>query len=441
MVLAGFMAPALPQPLGTPALAAPTRCAAAAPNSSELLIGLVDPQPVLGRVYSAANRAQTVLIIVRGLTADGGIGAIDLSATQPMTAVILASPSGESIEPVVPAARNVSGLRGPGGGAISGMAICYAISMPSPPSPVIGTPTSTATTPTPVGIFPTPTSYPTALVYEGTTYETAIALEATAAARETAVSGREDALATTEAEATARSASSAQTATAEREQSTSTSVAATSTASVEAQETANAVATSTAVAVAATGTAEAQATSVAATLTAEAARGDLVFAASSDAEFAAFLLPGTGWSVTGGLQADGSSIRDWVRFPPMPVIADYAIEAEIRMDPNGDCPRNTGIALRGGPNGYYAAGIEWACEPTLRIWAGQQVIASRAWDADDDWHTYRLEVVGAQIRLFVDGAIALAVTSDAFENGDQLAMWSDGVAVSVRAVRVYSLET
>ncbi|MDQ3044952.1 MAG: hypothetical protein M3R06_07370, partial [Chloroflexota bacterium] len=144
-----------------------------------------------------------------------------------------------------------------------------------------------------------------------------------------------------------------------------------------------------------------------------------------------------GWSERDGmLVSDGSGRGEWL-LPPFAVEGrdDYVVEAEMRLDGDPDCASNAGLAARGGDETYVAAGPEWACAASLRLWNAQGEIGRVAATLAPGWHTYRLEVRGATARLSIDGDVVLSGPAGAAAGG-QVAVWSSGVALSLRAFRV-----
>jgi hypothetical protein len=123
-------------------------------------------------------------------------------------------------------------------------------------------------------------------------------------------------------------------------------------------------------------------------------------------------------------------------------LRDYAVEAEIQASAPTECGRNFGIVLRGSEDGFYAGGVEWRCRPeqtVVALWAGQRELASMPVDLTGDWHTLRVEAHGDQITVTIDGVVVTA-TDATYPVGGQIAIWSDGVEVSVRSIRVLAVQ-
>jgi hypothetical protein len=147
-----------------------------------------------------------------------------------------------------------------------------------------------------------------------------------------------------------------------------------------------------------------------------------------------------GWSVVDGLLVTDGSAAGWAT-PPFRVDAqpDYAVEIEARVGEAPACRTNFGIGARGTEQGYYAAGIEWQCDPAAVLWAGQAPLATAPFAIGDGWHVYRLEVRGDAIKLLVDGALVLEIGDGRYPEGGEVGLWSSGIRIEVRSFTVTSL--
>ena len=378
------------------AAAGPARCAEIDKSWIQIDVPLASTTtaPEVGRAFSLSDGAIAVLVIVGGLTSDGAVASADFSASVKVSAAIVKSVAGVTVVKFDPAERAKSGLAGAEGAAIESISFCYRIAVPAPPEP--NRPDTTPTQSAPVQ-SPTPIEFDLGVV------QTASAGAATGVAH---------AQATASAAQTALAASQAETG------------ALQATAAAQASQ-----------------IAQLQATVSAPTATPTLSpQGTLVFSAGSDDAFSQFALPSAGWRVDGGLVADGSGARAWASLPAIPGLSkDQAIEAEIQLGDGGACPRNFGLALRGSDNGFVAGGAEWACAQAIKLWGGQSQLAQGQIDSlGSGWHLFRLETRGSDVRLFIDGSLALESTTTQSAGG-QLAIWSSGVPLKVRAVRVYDL--
>ena len=373
---------------------APSTCAAIDRTLVQIDVPLMSTTgaPAVGRVFSLSDGAIAVLVIVNRLTSGGGVGAADFSASVRVSAAIVRSAAGVNVVRFDPPVRSRSALTASDGSAIETISFCYRIAIPSPPAPAQPDRTSTAAPP---AESPTPVQFDLGAV------QTANAQAATTVsqANETAVAG--------------------QTALAESE----------ATANVYAE---TAVAQASQIAML-------QETASAPTPTATAPpRGAALFSAETDEAFSDFELV-DGWKVDGGLVASGSATQAWAALPAIPGLgANQAIEAEIQIG-GGSCPRNFGFALRGSETGFAAGGVDWACDQSVKLWSGQSVLdQTSTGDLGSDWHLFRLEARGTDLQLYIDEALVLRSTTTQTAGG-QIAIWSTGVPLKVRAVRVFNL--
>jgi hypothetical protein len=72
-----------------------------------------------------------------------------------------------------------------------------------------------------------------------------------------------------------------------------------------------------------------------------------------------------------------------------------------------------------------------------------RVLGEETFDPGNDWHTYRFELRGDELRLLVDGADVVAGTLDAPIDAStadaEAGLWAQGVQLEVRKVSVHSL--
>jgi hypothetical protein len=448
----------MPAVLGA-AGAVPATCREADPAWTELGVDLSGGEPIEpGRVVRLSDGTLAVLVVVTQANETGEATAFDFAASVRVAAVIVRAGEEASYTPFDPPVRNASGLAAPGGRGITRIAFCYHIQVPNPPPPGATTAAEPTAPTTPIA-----TATATAETFEIDAVQTAHALateaagaRATAAAFATAAAGSE---ATRSAEAQAASATAAGLAT-ER----AAAAAATSTADAAARAAARATA-DTAVAAAqattaalATADAERQselATSQAAQTEAAATIAALqtaaipsptptptvpVYGAWSGADFAQWPDLPDGWTFEGDqLLAGGPEFKGYVQPPAFALDTDdYAVEIEAKVLGPNNCAGNFGIVIRGSESGYYAGGVEWACDqkPEARLWTPQGPIAASDFTPDGDWHIFRVEAKGNRIRFLIDGQVVLERQNDAYPHGSQVALWSSGVKLKVRAFRV-----
>jgi len=154
---------------------------------------------------------------------------------------------------------------------------------------------------------------------------------------------------------------------------------------------------------------------------------------------------GAGWNVVNGmLVSDGSSDSSvYAPFDP-DGLANYAVEAEIQALPNKRDSFGFGVFGRATDTGSVSLYTRQACcaasrqATTIRV--SDDEIAAQDYKIDGEWHTYRLEMDGNQIRGLVDGAIVL-VTQDnrALDPGLAGLFVHNNMQINVRAFRVIAL--
>ena len=147
----------------------------------------------------------------------------------------------------------------------------------------------------------------------------------------------------------------------------------------------------------------------------------------------------------------------WLVLSAVPSAA-FAVDAEIRV--NGllasVCDQSFGLTA-GAPdaNKVFGGGLNFPCAADkararltdVSIWEdgynADPVLAEETFDPGDDWHTYRFELRGDELRLLVDGANVVSGTLEApieTSSGDaQAGLWAQGVQLEVRKVSVQLL--
>ena len=154
---------------------------------------------------------------------------------------------------------------------------------------------------------------------------------------------------------------------------------------------------------------------------------------------------------------------------------DYAVEAEMRWTGGLTCGA-FGLSTRGEAGGAYHMMVTWLGDDctydfmnSTTVGSGSRVTlaamdpAGRPHDYDsgcfesyleracpeyldhgafapgDEWHTYRLEVEGTEIRVFIDGELVLYAIDSRFAEGGEVGLWSAGAQFAVRRFAVYEL--
>jgi hypothetical protein len=166
------------------------------------------------------------------------------------------------------------------------------------------------------------------------------------------------------------------------------------------------------------------------------------------------------WSATAdALVNPGSSAvaEPWLVLSTVPS-ADFAVEAEIRVTGRLEsvCDQSFGlVAGSPGANQVFGGGLIFPCAsdtPRARltdvsVWENgynaDPVLAEETFDPGNEWHTYRFELRGDDVRLLVDGADVVSGTVgapvDASSGDAQAGLWAQGVQLKVRRVSVQVL--
>lgn len=159
---------------------------------------------------------------------------------------------------------------------------------------------------------------------------------------------------------------------------------------------------------------------------------------------------GDGWSVSGGsLIADGTADAPLVA-PFALTSADYAIEARMVIRASNSCDEAAGVLARADVpddvnadafDGY--AGVVCAHEWQIASIDGGafSALENGYRPLDEGAHTYRLEVAGERLRLFIDGRFyGAANDSRLAEAGSAGLVVSGGVDVTVESFSIYVIE-
>jgi hypothetical protein len=166
------------------------------------------------------------------------------------------------------------------------------------------------------------------------------------------------------------------------------------------------------------------------------------------------------WSATAdALVNPGSSAvaEPWLVLSAVPS-ADFAVEAEIRVTGRLEsvCDQSFGlVAGSPGADQVFGGGLIFPCAsdtPRARltdvsVWENgynaDPVLAEQTFDPGSEWHTYRFELRGDDVRLLVDGADVVSGTVgapvDASSGDAQAGLWAQGVQLKVRRVSVQVL--
>ena len=185
---------------------------------------------------------------------------------------------------------------------------------------------------------------------------------------------------------------------------------------------------------------------------------DLVFEAPGRNELES--LASGSWSVSEDtLLNEGSSAvaEPWLVLSAVPS-TDFAVEAQIRVTGRLESVCDQSFGLTAGSPGagqVFGGGLLFPCaSETARarltdvsVWEdgynADTVLAEETFDPGNEWHTYRFELRGDELRLLVDGADVVSGTLEApidASSGDaQAGLWAQGVQLKVRKVSVHLL--
>jgi hypothetical protein len=166
------------------------------------------------------------------------------------------------------------------------------------------------------------------------------------------------------------------------------------------------------------------------------------------------------WTASADALANpGSSAvaEPWLDISAVPSTA-FAVEAEIRVNGVLDavCDQSFGLTAGSpGANQVFGGGLIFPCaSDTARarltdvsVWEdgynADPVLAEETFDPGDEWHTYRFELRGDELRLIIDGADVVTGTLEAPIDPNspdaQAGIWAQGVELEVRKVSVHVL--
>jgi hypothetical protein len=151
------------------------------------------------------------------------------------------------------------------------------------------------------------------------------------------------------------------------------------------------------------------------------------------------------------LVSDGSpghpTQEERILAPCQPPTQNYALEAKIQLvNPQcGATYKEFGVVARETEQGGIIGGID--CDQAkLAIIQnggvfdlGLKAIGTASAAPGTDWHVYRLEVEGNQIRFLVDGTSVLQKTDNSILSGSNVGMFSVGAQINVQSFRILTL--
>jgi Domain of Unknown Function (DUF1080) len=135
---------------------------------------------------------------------------------------------------------------------------------------------------------------------------------------------------------------------------------------------------------------------------------------------------------------------------------NYAVEARVRVLRQTTGRQLTpyfGISVRGtsagnGWQGYwasviaansYALGTDLYIQNNVANNFSQSVLASAPFDPGTDWHTYRVEVNGNDIKVLVDGVLALETQDNQFLTGGQIGFGTADTELVISSFKIIAL--
>src|SRR5215213_4536137 len=156
-------------------------------------------------------------------------------------------------------------------------------------------------------------------------------------------------------------------------------------------------------------------------------------------------------------QGKSAVAEPWLVISAVPSTA-FAVEAEMRVNGLLDSVCDQSFGLTAGVPGaarVYGGGLIFPCAADtararltdVSVWEdgynADPVLGEKAFDPGDDWHTYRFELRGDELRLLIDGADVVSGTLetpiDPASADAQAGLWAQGVQLEVRKVSVQSL--
>lgn len=121
----------------------------------------------------------------------------------------------------------------------------------------------------------------------------------------------------------------------------------------------------------------------------------------------------------------------------------YAVEADIQLLRYNPADGSFGLVVRvqqnGDGYGFGATTDGTIVLATHQIGVSPTTLDSKPFNPGSDWHRFRLEVSGNNLRAFVDGSLALNSTDNTFVAGDSVGLWSSGAQLNIRQFTVTAL--
>jgi len=160
------------------------------------------------------------------------------------------------------------------------------------------------------------------------------------------------------------------------------------------------------------------------------------------------------WKVVNGLLLYDGNDRSLIEAPfRTKHVTNYAVEARIQSLGVTD-GNSFGMVIRASdsPDPGYMDGLEAGVynsngQSYTAVWRGgvdatntsDSIIDQSNFDPAKRWHVYRIEVRGNQLKLLIDGQIAVDTATNRFITGVRVGLFSNNVETSVSSFRVVAL--
>lgn len=158
----------------------------------------------------------------------------------------------------------------------------------------------------------------------------------------------------------------------------------------------------------------------------------------------------TPWAVVNGNLLNDGSQQTPILAPYQPVTANYAVEATIQVVSQNSSP-TFGVFARGSASeslGYVGGIVGYLDADGYNDSAGISVDSIYcpntpsqciAFNPGSGWHTYRLEVSGNTVKLYVDGGILLQMTDNSHLDAGQMGLFCSDAQIAVSSFKVTAL--
>jgi serine/threonine protein kinase len=157
---------------------------------------------------------------------------------------------------------------------------------------------------------------------------------------------------------------------------------------------------------------------------------------------------GPSWRVADGmLVSDVPRERSVILAPYRVEVPDYAVEADIQRTDNNEGSVSFAILARGDRGmglGYWGGlHVGTGRSPAIQLEADAPrmtvLLMSRWFDPGQEWHRYRVEVRGSNIRMFSDDVLWLDVVDERYRAGPETGLWSWGTQIKVKRFSVMKI--